>query len=72
MIDYYYFIPDFFKWYSAHEIAQMKAYQPGASSAQIQKVTAQVQGYAGECTKTLYLTQCIPTWKYCPWDYWFR
>jgi hypothetical protein len=44
MIDYYYFIPDFFKWYAAHAIAKMKA--SGASAAEIQKMTAQVQGYA--------------------------
>jgi len=52
MIDYYYFIPDFFKWYSAHEIANMKA--AGASAAEIQKVTVQVQGYAEVYKNPLY------------------
>lgn len=44
MTDYYFFIPDFFKWYSAHEVAEMKA--SGASAADIQKQVTLVQGYA--------------------------
>jgi hypothetical protein len=41
MIDYYYFLPDFFDKYSAHIIAKMKS--SGASLAEIQKKTVELQ-----------------------------
>ena len=43
LVDYYYFTPDFFEKYSAHEIAKMKA--AGASAAEIQKQTAANESY---------------------------
>jgi hypothetical protein len=43
MIDYYYFIPDFFDKYAAHILTKMKA--SGASAAEMQKQAAAIQGY---------------------------
>jgi hypothetical protein len=43
LIDYYYFIPDFFDKYAAHMLAKMKA--AGASAAEMQKQVATIQGY---------------------------
>ncbi|MDF2431137.1 MAG: hypothetical protein JWP44_768 [Mucilaginibacter sp.] len=44
LIDYYYFIPDFYEKYSAHELAKMKA--AGASAAQLKAEIAQIQQYS--------------------------
>jgi NADH:ubiquinone oxidoreductase subunit 6 (subunit J) len=44
MIDYYYFIPDFFERYSAHVVARLQA--SGASHAEIQKQIAGSQDFA--------------------------
>jgi hypothetical protein len=41
LIDFYYFIPDYFKTYSAHELASLKA--SGASAAKIQVKMASIQ-----------------------------
>ena len=43
MIDYYYFIPDFFEKYSAHIVGKMRT--SGASQVEIQKQIADIQGY---------------------------
>jgi hypothetical protein len=43
MIDYYYFIPDFFDKYAAHILTKLKA--SGASAAEMQKQAAAIQGY---------------------------
>jgi ethanolamine transporter EutH len=43
LIDYYYFIPDFFDKYAAHMLAKMKA--AGASAAEMQEQAAAIQGY---------------------------
>lgn len=44
LIDYYYFIPDFFDKYAAHEISRMKA--AGASAAELQQQAVSMKNYA--------------------------
>ncbi len=44
MIDYYYFIPDFFDKYAAHMLAKMKA--AGASAAELQQQAVTIKGYS--------------------------
>jgi len=43
MIDYYYFIPDFYQKYAAHQLREMKA--AGATAAQLAAKAAEVQKY---------------------------
>jgi hypothetical protein len=44
LIDYFYFIPDYYKKYSAHELASLKA--SGASAARIQAKIASIQHFS--------------------------
>jgi hypothetical protein len=59
MIDYYYFIPDFYEKYSAHMIAKMKA--AGATQAELQKQMADMQSY-GKMYKNPFFNAMI---TYC-------
>jgi Protein of unknown function (DUF4199) len=59
MIDYYFFIPDFYEKYAAHLLVKLKA--SGASPAEIQKQVADTQNY-GKMYKNPFFNALI---TYC-------